>query len=102
MVYSTCSLTKAQNEDVVQWLLENHPNAQIEPIPLGSVHRHCKCGRRSAHGVPSSVSQVEDIMKATPAFEKPWIPTGIPHTIRFHPMHSQTSGLFIARIRKTK
>mmetsp|Transcript_20974 Transcript_20974/g.48447 ORF Transcript_20974/g.48447 Transcript_20974/m.48447 type:complete len:304 (+) Transcript_20974:351-1262(+) len=32
LVYSTCSLSVAQNEEVVQWLLEHHSNAFIIPI----------------------------------------------------------------------
>jgi len=32
LVYSTCSFCKNQNEDVVQWLIQNEPAAQLVPI----------------------------------------------------------------------
>jgi len=32
LVYSTCSLTRAQNEDVIAWFLGAHPIAQLVPI----------------------------------------------------------------------
>src|SRR5436305_15203886 len=33
LVYSTCSLSKKQNEDVIGWFLTNYQNAQLETIP---------------------------------------------------------------------
>ena len=35
MVYSTCSFTTAQNEDVVRWLLDTEPAARLVPAGLG-------------------------------------------------------------------
>ncbi|SPQ93054.1 SAM-dependent MTase RsmB/NOP-type domain-containing protein [Plasmodiophora brassicae] len=32
LVYSTCSFCTAQNEDIVQWLLDNHPSARLLPV----------------------------------------------------------------------
>ena len=39
MVYSTCTVRKAENEDVVQRLLANHPELELAelPEPLGNV-----------------------------------------------------------------
>lgn len=37
MVYSTCSLDKRQNEDIVQFLLDKYEDAQLQPLPLDSV-----------------------------------------------------------------
>lgn len=37
LVYSTCSMEKEQNEDVVQWLLDQYPNAQLVPMTAADV-----------------------------------------------------------------
>lgn len=34
LVYSTCSLEVEQNEDIVRWLLDNFPNAQLEDVGM--------------------------------------------------------------------
>ena len=73
--YSTCSFSKRQNEDIVTWLLDKEPNAVVERVP-GS--------------------------------EKFPVAPNLPNTdprldckvLRFTPADSQTSGLFVARIRK--
>mmetsp|Transcript_7425 Transcript_7425/g.11663 ORF Transcript_7425/g.11663 Transcript_7425/m.11663 type:complete len:413 (+) Transcript_7425:110-1348(+) len=36
LVYSTCSLSSAQNEDVVAWLLEKHKNSYLIPVEFPS------------------------------------------------------------------
>lgn len=36
LVYSTCTLNRDENEDVVQWLLARYPQA-VETLPLGSL-----------------------------------------------------------------
>lgn len=71
LVYSTCSFCNAQNEDVVQWLLTHQPNAQVAPIVW-----------------PQSFAANVD-------------PGHLPHTVRFYPKNSGTSGMFIAKIIKT-
>ena len=40
LVYSTCSLEKSQNEEVVQWLLDTHQEAELCPLELSDL-----CGR---------------------------------------------------------
>lgn len=37
LVYSTCTLRKAENEAVVQAFLENHPDFHIEPFSIGTI-----------------------------------------------------------------
>ncbi|KAJ1963712.1 hypothetical protein IWQ62_003135, partial [Dispira parvispora] len=73
LVYSTCSLTRAQNEGVVTWFLEHHPEAIVEPVPfvkemLGEDVKYCR----------------GDLVK---------------EAIRFHPDITQTSGFFLVRVR---
>ncbi|CAI9282427.1 unnamed protein product [Lactuca saligna] len=68
LVYSTCSLTHAQNEDVVERFLSLNPCAELLVID-GSESWPCKSGR-------------------------------IPKTLRFDPLTSRTSGLFVAKFTK--
>jgi 16S rRNA C967 or C1407 C5-methylase (RsmB/RsmF family) len=66
LVYSTCSLARAQNEGVVAAFLAAAPDAALEAVPV--------VGAGS--------------------------PGGLPHTVRFTAAKDDTSGLFVARIRK--
>nr|XP_043614390.1 ribosomal RNA small subunit methyltransferase B [Erigeron canadensis] len=68
LVYSTCSLTSAQNEDVVEKFLSLNVSAELVEID-GSKSWPCKSGR-------------------------------IPKTLRFDPLTSRTSGLFVAKFTK--
>ncbi|GAB4847545.1 hypothetical protein Ancab_026604 [Ancistrocladus abbreviatus] len=68
LIYSTCSLTVAQNEDVVEKFLSQNASAKLQEIDA-SKHWPCKSGR-------------------------------IPKTLRFDPLTSQTSGLFVAKFTK--
>ncbi|KAK1256909.1 hypothetical protein QJS04_geneDACA016408 [Acorus gramineus] len=68
LVYSTCSLTVAQNEDVVKQFLSRNPAAELVEIEVAK-NWPCRSGL-------------------------------IPKTLRFDPLTSQTSGLFIAKITK--
>ena len=77
MVYSTCSFFQAQNEDIVSWLINTFPQeAIIEAIPDSEKF---PIAPRVSPSIPCAN---EELM------------------IRFSPKHSNTSGLFIARIRK--
>uniref|UniRef100_A0A5B7CB73 SAM-dependent MTase RsmB/NOP-type domain-containing protein n=1 Tax=Davidia involucrata TaxID=16924 RepID=A0A5B7CB73_DAVIN len=68
LVYSTCSLTVAQNEDVVEQFLLQNASAELLGIDAAK-NWPCKSGR-------------------------------IPKTLRFDPLTSQTSGLFVAKFTK--
>ncbi|KAG9439377.1 hypothetical protein H6P81_019542 [Aristolochia fimbriata] len=68
LVYSTCSLTVAQNEDVVDQFLAANPAAELQEI-CAAKNWPCRSGR-------------------------------IPKTLRFDPLVSQTSGLFVAKFTK--
>ncbi|KAI8819845.1 S-adenosyl-L-methionine-dependent methyltransferase [Fimicolochytrium jonesii] len=76
LVYSTCSFSRMQNEDIVAWFLGQHPDAVLEPVP--GVERF---------PVASTLAHL-------------YLRVDLSHVIRFSPVPSQTSGLFIARIRK--
>ncbi|KAE8715932.1 putative methyltransferase NSUN5-like isoform X2 [Hibiscus syriacus] len=68
LVYSTCSLTVAQNEDIVEQFLKENASAELQEIEEAE-EWPCKSGR-------------------------------IPKTLRFDPLTSQTSGLFVAKFSK--
>lgn len=68
LVYSTCSLTFAQNEDVVERFLSENKSAELLEI-TASKNWPCKSGR-------------------------------IQKTLRFDPLTSSTSGLFVAKFTK--
>ena len=77
LIYSTCSFSAGQNEDVIIWFMNKYGNeAVVESIP-------------SAEAFP-----------VVPMTERYLDNDYLKHTLRFSPRHSQTSGLFIARIRK--
>eukprot|EP01147_Barroeca_monosierra_P009394 gene9394-1641_t len=71
LVYSTCSFCKRQNEDIVEWLLDTEPSAQLvsAELPLEAPVIH-----------PSSKR--------------------LHHCVKLTPKDSGTSGLFIACITK--
>ncbi|XP_057544790.1 uncharacterized protein LOC130823965 isoform X2 [Amaranthus tricolor] len=68
LVYSTCSLTVAQNENVVKRFLSGNSSAELQEI-------------ESSHTWPCNKG-------------------GVPRTLRFDPVTSQTSGLFVAKFTK--
>uniref|UniRef100_A0A7S2TVE5 SAM-dependent MTase RsmB/NOP-type domain-containing protein n=2 Tax=Lotharella oceanica TaxID=641309 RepID=A0A7S2TVE5_9EUKA len=82
LVYSTCSFCKAQNEEIVSQLLKDFSRARLlSPPPL-------------LHPSPSNDSQGSADHKYRPKMGL------IENTLRFDPITSHTSGLFIARITK--
>ena len=77
IVYSTCSFTRSQNEDVVSYVLDQNEETKgklvlIDPFP-------------------------EDILAKMPV-----TPGYLEKTIRFDPKTSKSGGMFIAKLRKIK
>ncbi|KAF5735946.1 S-adenosyl-L-methionine-dependent methyltransferases superfamily protein isoform 1 [Tripterygium wilfordii] len=68
LVYSTCSLTAAQNEDIVEQFLSENAFAELQEIESAK-QWPCRSG-------------------------------GMAKTLRFDPLTSQTSGLFVAKFTK--
>lgn len=81
LVYSTCSFTITQNEAIVAWLLDECEDASIESIP----------------GLDSLPTAKQPNKYSRGYLEKH---PGMINVARFSPVDSETSGLFIARIRK--
>jgi 16S rRNA C967 or C1407 C5-methylase (RsmB/RsmF family) len=78
LVYSTCSFSRKQNEDIIAWFLDTNSNASLEQVP------------------ESSSFPLAPMQPGYDHYE------GMKHVIRFSPSASNTSGLFIARIRKNE
>jgi 16S rRNA C967 or C1407 C5-methylase (RsmB/RsmF family) len=128
LVYSTCSLTAAQNEDVVRWLLETcDGEARLLPIAPEEITRSAAARRAAvgaaaeapgARGAPAADASavLEAAMPVPPPSgtepdplhlrihslrSVPCEPGSIPGTIRFSPLQSGgVGGLFIARLTK--
>lgn len=102
MVYSTCSLTVAQNEGVVSWLLAQEPRAKLLPVTLS---QPCYASTAAAGGSAASVASGATTHAATSSDlvvdACPFTPGRVEHTVRFNPLVSKTSGLFIAKFTKT-
>ncbi|KAI8987721.1 hypothetical protein BDF20DRAFT_851870 [Mycotypha africana] len=79
MVYSTCSLSISQNEENVAWFLKNFTNAKLENIPNFNI----KPAKIKTQSIDRRLQN--DI--AT-------------YCLRFDPIHSRTSGFFVARFKK--
>uniref|UniRef100_A0A6U0KLV3 SAM-dependent MTase RsmB/NOP-type domain-containing protein n=1 Tax=Percolomonas cosmopolitus TaxID=63605 RepID=A0A6U0KLV3_9EUKA len=78
LLYSTCSLMRDQNEDVVSWLLGQYPNSAklVDPFQ---------------HSVLADAKQ--DIVYEDGKLK---------HTLRFNPQSTGTNGLFVAKIFKSR
>lgn len=77
LVYSTCTQEPEENEGLISWFLERHPQATLEPIDLNIV--------RSAN-----------IMR----FGKITFNPEVAKTLRIYPQDNNTEGFFVAKIRK--
>ncbi|KAG0088272.1 hypothetical protein BGZ92_006425 [Podila epicladia] len=112
VVYSTCSLSRAQNEDVVAWFLATvRGRAVLEPlpkhalgIPTAACKRPCKDIIAGALGVPSvGRGGVAEGWRGTEAQEAEMAQFQehvMEMCLRYDPLASRTSGFFLARIRK--
>eukprot|EP01125_Pyxidicula_operculata_P001234 TRINITY_DN1115_c1_g2_i1.p1 TRINITY_DN1115_c1_g2~~TRINITY_DN1115_c1_g2_i1.p1 ORF type:complete len:548 (-),score=110.72 TRINITY_DN1115_c1_g2_i1:2829-4472(-) len=85
LVYSTCSFCRSQNEDVVQYLLDHHHDAKIVQVDTLNCSFECNASSSSSNNQKGLV----------PAFQG-----SLPHTLRFYPKHTGSSGMFIAKITK--
>ncbi|CAG8775237.1 95_t:CDS:1, partial [Acaulospora morrowiae] len=74
--YSTCSLSRKQNEDIIEWFLLNHSDAKLETIPY--------IANMTLAPLKGNNSGSIDLSKA----------------VRFDSIYSKTSGFFLTRIRK--
>ena len=88
LVYSTCSFSERQNEDVVRWLLQQEPSAEVRPVEVVVVA--AAAGSDSAAGLPAPLA---------PLVPLPGAAGTLKHTLRFGP-GCGTSGLFVAKIQK--
>ncbi|KAF9427480.1 hypothetical protein BGZ94_004815 [Podila epigama] len=114
VVYSTCSLSRAQNEDIVAWFLAKmRGRAVLEPLPkhaLGIPTATCKRPSPTiiaeALGVQNlnvSLSNPSDTWHGTPSQEAEMAQFQnhiVDMCLRYDPLSSHTSGFFLARIRK--
>ena len=77
IVYSTCTLEPEENEEVIDWLLKEYPNAELEEINI-------------------------NIKRSPPILE--WegkkYDERIKKVLRIYPQDNDTEGFFIARIKK--
>ena len=92
MVYSTCSLVREQNEDVVSWLVNDCGSGVAEVIPVSFSVTDIVGGNYSTR-----TNKVDPIASITEGF--------LEGTVRFHPSTSSDSylfggGFFLAKIRK--
>ena len=82
LVYSTCSFSRKQNEEVVIWLLEKYNNARVMPVELPNL--------------PVKAPMHQDLKRKINGIER----ADLLHMVRFDPLVSGTSGLFVAKIKK--
>ncbi|KAJ2406536.1 hypothetical protein H4218_002701 [Coemansia sp. IMI 209128] len=101
LVYSTCSLSRFQNEFVLGGFLARHAEdeAVLEPIPL-----------MASNSTESDGGSIVTSPIWTPVDDEEWDRAGLSqrrsvfsrmrHAVRLNPLVSNTSGMFIARIKK--
>ncbi len=85
LVYSTCSFAECQNEEVIEWFVTQSmykDEVVLDPLPFSLQEAKAKPGRFN-----------EAMQSLLP--EKDCV-------ARFNPVDSDTSGLFLARLRKKK
>ncbi|KAH7577220.1 hypothetical protein JRO89_XS01G0223300 [Xanthoceras sorbifolium] len=111
LVYSTCSLTAAQNEDVVDQFLKQNASAGITSCfqfmlivawQLMLLLLKDKNLVKSISGVKygNTSSDLAELQEIDAAKDWPCRSGRIPKTLRFDPSTSKTSGLFVAKFTK--
>lgn len=106
-MYSTCSLAKAQNEDVVRWLLDQCHDAQLARV-VDESGEFPGCAdlqaewdsQLSAAGPPPGGAEEKEGEHPSRLRRVPITAGHLEGTVRFVPSVSGTSGLFVASIRK--
>lgn len=78
MVYSTCSLEPEENEEVIDWLLKRHKKTELEEIKI------------------TGIKKSETILE----YEGKKFDKQISKCLRIMPHDNDTSGFFVAKIRK--
>ncbi|KAG0006934.1 hypothetical protein BGZ65_001541 [Modicella reniformis] len=118
VVYSTCSLSRAQNEDIVAWFLAKmRGRAVLEPLPnyaLGIPTADCKKPCRSviASALGLQSAPTSEAGNSHDSEKGEWCGTSEQEAeleqlqkrvmslcLRYDPITSNTSGFFLARIR---
>lgn len=88
LIYSTCTYAKEENELPVSRLLEQNPNAKLEPIKISLSHP-CKSSNQGEHAeIPDSSPGLTDFGSE---FKK---------AARIYPHEFGSEGFFLAKIRK--
>ena len=91
IVYSTCSLTRKQNEEIIEWFLRQNKerDAKLEEIPNIENMKTAPPPPPPLNTIPTD-DYLKDINNNI----------DLSKTARFDPIHSNTSGFFVARLRK--
>ena len=85
LVYCTCSLSRSQNEGVVEEFLRLAPDAQLAPVQWETPPTQSQA---------AGSEQCEAVHTLKPERGS------LPHTLRFHPVTSGAGGLFVTCIAK--
>ncbi|KAG0324909.1 hypothetical protein BG004_003343 [Podila humilis] len=116
VVYSTCSLSRAQNEDIVAWFLATvRGRAVLEPLPKNALGIPTATCKRPSADIIAAALGLQTTTTVTEAATTTTVWRGTPQQeiemtqfqdhvmdmcLRFDPLASRTSGFFLARIRK--
>jgi len=94
LVYSTCSISKAQNEEIIDSFLKDNQEAVLDPLPLQPTVLAASRAEsdRTWRFAPTQPSYLETL--------RPLGSGGLYCTARFNPSASETNGFFVARIRR--
>jgi 16S rRNA C967 or C1407 C5-methylase (RsmB/RsmF family) len=94
LVYSTCFLSKIQNEEIIDRFLKDEPEAVLDPLPLQPAVLASR---------PAESDRTWRFAPVQPSYLETWKPLGSGGfycTARFDPSTSETSGFFVASVRR--